>query len=74
MRSLEISHTLEWYFLTDVAGTVQPTGPILKCLGAWPLKMGPIGCPETSVRRYQSRPRKIPAKKSADLIYTAADV
>ena len=26
----------------------------------WPLKMGPIGCPETSVRSYQSTLRKIP--------------
>jgi len=38
---------------------------------ARPLKMGPIGCPETSVRNYQSTLRKIP--KKGRYIYTAAE-
>ena len=38
---------------------------------AWPLQMGPIGCPETSVRNYDSRLRKI--RKSADLMYTGVE-
>jgi len=29
---------------------------------AWPLKMGPIGCPETSVTNYQSTLRKNPRR------------
>jgi len=29
---------------------------------SWPLKMGPIGCPETSVRNYRSTLRNIPQK------------
>jgi hypothetical protein len=31
-----------------------------RSLTAWPLRMGPIGCFETSVRNYHSTPRKIP--------------
>jgi len=35
------------------------------------MKMGPIGCPETSVQNYHSTLRK--TQKSADLIYIAAE-
>jgi len=38
-----------WELVTDVSG--QPIGPIFVIN---PLKMGPIGCPETSVTKYQS--------------------
>jgi len=45
------------------------------CWTAGPLKMGQIGCLETSVRNYLSEPRRIPPpKKNTDLIYTAAEV
>jgi hypothetical protein len=30
---------------------------------AWPLKMEPIGCPETSVNKYRSTPRNIPEER-----------
>jgi hypothetical protein len=36
-----------------------------------PMKMGPIGCPETSVQNYHPTLRK--TQKSADLIYIAAE-
>jgi len=29
---------------------------------AWPLKLGPVGCPETSVTNYQSMLRSVPEK------------
>ena len=36
-------------------------------LTAWPLKMGPIDCPETSVRYYHSTLRKIPKERRSHL-------
>ena len=36
---------------------------------AWRLNMGPVGCPEMSVTKYQTTQRKL-KKKTADLIYT----
>ena len=46
---------------------------------SWPLKMGPIGCSETSVTNHQSTLRTIPkerrhyvpSRKSDDIMYTA---
>jgi hypothetical protein len=38
---------------------------------ALPLKMGPIGCPETSVTNYQSTP--LTSQKSEDVTHTAAE-
>jgi hypothetical protein len=35
----------------------------LWCRISWPLKMGPIGCPETSVRNYHSTLCKIPEER-----------
>ena len=37
---------------------------------ALPSKMGPIGCPETSVRNYHFRLRKIPKERRSHLNYT----
>jgi len=37
---------------------------------AWPLKMGPIGCTETSVT---TNLRCVTSQKSEDIIYTAAE-
>ena len=45
--------------VTDVS--LQPIGPIFK--GQAPLKMGPIGCYETSVTNYRSTLRNIPEEQ-----------
>jgi hypothetical protein len=33
----------------------------------WPLKIGPIGCPETSVQNYRSTPRNNPEERGSHL-------
>jgi hypothetical protein len=35
----------------------------LSGLGSWPLKMGPIRCPETSVKNDHTTPRNIPEER-----------
>jgi hypothetical protein len=50
LRSSGLLPSEYWQFLTEVAG--QPFGPIFKGQWSWLFKMGPIGCPETSVRSY----------------------
>jgi len=35
---------------------------------SWPLKMGPIGCPETSVRNYQYTLHNVPEERSSHLL------
>jgi hypothetical protein len=37
-----------------------PKFPLYSTWTASPLKMGPVGCPETSVKPYSSKLRKIP--------------
>jgi len=32
---------------------------------SWPLKMGPISCPETSITKYQFTLRKVPEKRKS---------
>jgi len=62
-----ILRSLEWC-CTDVSG--QPVGHIFKGQSsyiAWPLKMGPIRCFETSVRNYHSTLRKIPKERKSHL-------
>jgi len=44
----------------------SPFGPIFSGQ-AWPLEMGPIGCPETSVTDYQSTLRNFPEKQDTIL-------
>jgi len=34
----------------------------------WNLRMGPIGCPETSVRNYHHSPRNDPEERSSQLL------
>jgi hypothetical protein len=52
--------------VTDVSG--QRIGPIFKgqevlsFSDSWPMKMGPIRCPETSVNSNHTTPRNIPEK------------
>jgi len=52
LRSSGLLRRELWQFLTDVAG--QPFSPTFRSFffffNSWPLKMGPICCPETSVR------------------------
>jgi len=38
-----------------------------KTLISWPLKMGPIGCPETSVRNCHFMARNIPEKRTSHI-------
>jgi hypothetical protein len=57
LRCFGIPLSVEWYFLTDVSG--KPIFPSSKIKTASPLKMEPIGCPETSVRKYHSTLSKI---------------
>jgi hypothetical protein len=52
--------------------SIQPIGPIFKGQAfqeksstVWPLKMGPIGCLETSVTNYQSTLRNVPEERSS---------
>ena len=69
----------EWLLLTNVSK--QPIGHISNnqerqegiciCWTAWPLKMGPIGCPETSVINNHSSLRNILEER--DLRYIAAE-
>jgi len=49
-----------WQFLTDVSG--QNIGPIFR--NSWPLKMGPRGCPETSVGNCHYSLRNSPEERS----------
>ena len=68
--------SVDWYLVTDVSR--QPIGPIFKgqavqedsSCTVWPLKIGPIGCLETSVN---TNLRCITSQRSEYLIYTAAE-
>jgi len=46
--------------LIVIAVAEQPIGPTFK---GQPLKVGPIGYPETSVTKYQSKPSNIPGQR-----------
>lgn len=61
MRSLGILRNAESQFCTDVS--TKPTSPAVQAWNAWPLKMGPISCVETSVRTCHSTLRKIPEER-----------
>ena len=57
-----ILRSVEWYFVTD--NWEQLIGPFFKGLRiVWPWKEGPIVYPETSVKNYQTRLRKIPEER-----------
>lgn len=63
-------------FLTDVLG--KPIGLIFKgteiqderlsSCNSWPLKNGPMGCPETSVMNYHYRLRNIPEEQKSHIL------
>jgi hypothetical protein len=51
IRSSGMLRGVYWWLVTDVSG--QPIGLVFKGqTNAWPLKMGPILCPETSVNTH----------------------
>jgi hypothetical protein len=66
-------HSPEWWFRTDVSG--QPIGSAFKgqeiqeerlsSWTSWPLKVGPIGCPETLVWNHHSRLCNIPEERGS---------
>jgi len=58
--------SVDWYLFTDVSA--QHICPIMQSKNnAWPLKMGPISCPETSLNNYQPRLRNVPEERRSDL-------
>jgi len=70
LRSSGVLRNVIWELVAEVSG--QTSGPIFKgqsiqeeILGwtAWPLKMGPIGCPKTSVTNKKSTFYKIPEER-----------
>jgi len=67
MRSSWILRSVEWQFLADVLG--QLLGPI--CKGqewtSWSFKMGPLDCPETSVRNCHSKLHNNPEERISHL-------
>ena len=57
-------------FLQRVTGWELPSSGLLRipssgAVDSWPLKMGPVGCPETSVRNYFYPSRKNPEERSS---------
>ena len=52
LRSSGLLRSERWQFLTDVSGQLH----------SWPLKMGPIGCPETSAINYHYSRRNEPVR------------
>ena len=52
LRCSGMLHSVTLQLVTDVSG--QPVGTIFKCEAVWPLKIGPIGWPETSVTNCKS--------------------
>jgi len=72
---LGILRSVEWLFSTDVSGLCM--GAIFKghavqetstSWTAWPLKMVPIGCPETSVLNNHSTLRALPEERRTHLL------
>ena len=50
LRSSWLFHSVHWQILTDVSGKrLVPSSEVKKYRNSWPLKMVPIGFPETSV-------------------------
>jgi hypothetical protein len=60
-RSSGTLRSVEWYSFADVSG--QRIGPIFND----PLKMGPISCPETSVKDYHSTLHNNPEERGSRL-------
>jgi hypothetical protein len=58
--------------VTEILG--KPISPIFRWLKHYRkivlvlLKFGPIGCPETSITNYQSKPRKILEEQRSDFV------
>jgi hypothetical protein len=56
----------KWKFLADVLG--QPIGSHPHASRTWNLRLGPIGCPETSVRKYHYSLRNNPEQHSSQVL------
>ena len=58
---------LDWRFITTYRSHLQRsrrTRTFFLYSTSWPLKLGPIRCPETSVKNYHSTLRNIPEERS----------
>jgi len=55
LRSSGMLRSVDRYLFTDVSGQPLSLSPVFKGLAVdpLPLKMGPIGCPETLVNKYR---------------------
>jgi hypothetical protein len=65
IHSSGILCSVDWQLVTEVSG--QTFGPSFKSHTTWPLNMGQIGCPETSVTTYLSQLRNIPEEQRSHL-------
>ena len=79
LRSSGILRIVECYFCTDTSG--RHIGPIIKGQEvkkspwiSWPLEMGPLCCPETSVQKYHSTLRNVPEERRSDDMYSGRDL
>jgi len=68
VSSCRMLRCVDWWPVTKIVG--QHIGPIFKSkvvhsssLKAWPLKMRPVGNPETSMPDYQSTLRDVPEER-----------
>jgi len=75
-REVDENCTLLGYYTARSGNSVQTfrsniavTFSRVKQSKSWPLKMGTIGCTETSVRNYQSTLRKIPKESRSNYKY-----
>jgi hypothetical protein len=73
LRSYGMLRSVNWYLPTfrDNLSVPSSRGKQCQAVATLPLKIGPIGCPETSVRNYQYMLCNI--QKSADLICNVAE-
>ena len=52
----------EWLKLSELQN-LTPERQVFSYSDSWPVKMGPIRCPETSVNNYHTTPRNIPEER-----------
>ena len=69
LRSYEMLRSVDWYLPTfrDNLSIPSSRGKQWQAVATLPLKIGPIGCPETSVRNYQYVLCNIPEKRRSHL-------
>lgn len=67
---LEVVAVLECWFFADLSGqtvTILKGHAVTFFWAAWLLKLGPVGCPETSINNYQNTLRNIPEERRPQL-------